>query len=126
MKRLVIACTLLSTVVGCGSFAENRKVTVRRAGVADASSTAITSVSTLWWRAKDTGGAESLWNAFVPPPTPADPIDQDLKFFENNVIRWPEKMPPPYKPVKSKENKKNAAIMKRLEELLPKSEQEVY
>ena len=96
----------------------------RERGVPPLAATA--SVSTLWWRAKDIGGPESPWNAFVSPPASADPIDQDLKFFENNVIRWPDKMPPPYKPVKSKENKKNAAIMKRLEELLPKPEQEVY
>lgn len=130
MKRLAIACAFLATVVGCGSFAENRKVTVRRT----VSSTSVANVTTLWWRARDTGNVDSPWNAFVPPPAPADPIDQDLKFFENNVIRWPKKLRPAYNPkplnlkgrqLKTKK-KEDAALRKRLEQpVIPRSS-EVY
>lgn len=134
MKRLVIACTLLATVVGCESIAENRKVTVRRTGVADVSSASAANVTTLWWRARDTGNADSPWNAFVPPPAPADPIDQDLKFFENNVIRWPKKLRPAYNPkplnlkgrqLKTKK-KEDAVLHKKLRQPLVLRNSEVY
>lgn len=124
MKRLAITCVLLAAA-GCGSFAENRKVTVHSTGVAAVSSAATPSTATLWWRTPYTAKrtADNPWDAFVPPRT-VDSLNVELEYFDGNIVKWPKKLRPAYNPkplnLKGRQlkSKNDATLRKKPKKLL--------
>jgi hypothetical protein len=84
-KLLLVICGVLLT--GCLAT-ENRKVEISSDGVAP-------TTSQVWWRTQYTAdrASDNPWDQFV-REQPKDSVADDMEFFENNVIRWPESMPP--------------------------------
>ena len=94
MKKILVIASLLL----CGCLAtENRRIPM------SSRSDGVASVTTQpWWRTPyyPEDKYKAPWDLYVPAPTP-DPLALELKYFENNVVKWPETMPPPYVPERS-------------------------
>jgi hypothetical protein len=94
MRKLLLLVTPF-LLTGCLAT-ENRKVEITMRGVpADQR-------ADIWWRTPYTADRadDNPWDAFVPKPA-VDPLDAELEFFSENVLKWPEKMPPAYVPPRS-------------------------
>ena len=86
MKNLLFAAIILLT--GCLAT-ENRKVVITQRGVAAVS-------TSCWWRASTVGVEDSKnpWLKHVPAPA-VDETAEQLKYFEKNVVQWPDEMKKP-------------------------------
>lgn len=108
---------MLATILGC-STTENHKVSIKRSSVAAVASGEVAAVtSEPWWRTPYTANraADNPWDAFVPKRS--DPLQEDLNYFRENTVRWPQKMrapfvPTPIQPKKATED----AIQRRLDQ----------